>query len=266
MLLGTTNITYLVIRYYCTLFLARIRSSPLVRQDGLSAAEIDKLITCFLGKHKPLDVATWEEKHNYVWVSLVPFVSLAFTGTLYSKDGSIFVQQQDSSFKEVETSSEHTDGLSSCGFNFLIDKALNKCNTMATGYAFNSGKSKVNFDSSELEQTSILKLVGVDDSVQKARESLPHCTTSKLLGSEQTHKLGLFTLEHMLLSSENRKLLVSEKLLPYLECLCWHLGPENGKWLRSQLHKHWSQAPPPLTIICKSVLAFISGFEVVLKI
>ena len=88
---------------------------------------------------------------------------------------------------------------------------------------------------------------------------------STMLGSTQTQQLGLFTVKHILYSNENRQLVEDENLLPYLNCLCWHVNPEEGRLLRAELTKYWSPRPSPLKIICKSMLAFVCGFESAFK-
>ena len=90
-------------------------------------------------------------------------------------------------------------------------------------------------------------------------------TDEAMLGSTQTQQLGLFAVKHILYSSENRQLVNHEKLLPYLNCLCWHVNPQEGRILRTELSKYWSPRPAPLKIICKSILAFVCGLESVFK-
>jgi hypothetical protein len=46
--------------------------------------QIDQLLSLFMSEHTPKEVSAWEEKHNYVWVTMVPFVSLAFAGGVES--------------------------------------------------------------------------------------------------------------------------------------------------------------------------------------
>lgn len=68
----------LSLRYYCCLFLARILCCTLVKLEPAITQQIDGLLSSFMNEHSPKDVSNWEEKHNYVWVTLVPFVSIAF--------------------------------------------------------------------------------------------------------------------------------------------------------------------------------------------
>ena len=34
-------------------------------------------------RHQPEEISRWEEQHNYVWVTMIPFVHLVFAGGLY---------------------------------------------------------------------------------------------------------------------------------------------------------------------------------------
>lgn len=42
------------------------------------------MIETFLKEHTAQEVSSWEEKHNYVWVTMLPFVSLAFAGGAFA--------------------------------------------------------------------------------------------------------------------------------------------------------------------------------------
>ena len=65
-------------RYYCCLFLARIRSSSFVKLDGDIGDAVDQLVDKFLAKHIPSEISQWEESLSFVWVTMVPLVHLAF--------------------------------------------------------------------------------------------------------------------------------------------------------------------------------------------
>ena len=68
----------LFIRYYCCLFLARLRSAPLVKLDRDTCAAIDELIEVFLKQNVPNEISKWEEDTSYVWMSMMPLAHLAF--------------------------------------------------------------------------------------------------------------------------------------------------------------------------------------------
>lgn len=241
-LMQQADINDLATSYYCTLFLARIRSSALVQLDSETAQSIDDLIVAFLEEYSPIDVSTWEEKHNYVWVTMIPFVSLAFSGKQYEREKSALVSKK--SEKEGYSSKPHLAG-SKC--DIMERKVDTKVGAMVGGNQSHSGKHA--------------------DSTSYSPGSWFTGTTScpRMLGSLETQQLGLFTLKHMLNSSENRQLLDEEHLLPYLQCLCWYVGAEDGRIVKEELTKHWTPSPAPLKIICKSSLAFQHGFEAAFK-
>ncbi|XP_001624819.2 uncharacterized protein LOC5503878 [Nematostella vectensis] len=70
----------MAIRYYCCIFLGRVLCCPLIKLDSNTIKDIDKLLDKFMSLHKPEDISAWEEKHNYVWITMVPFITLAFAG------------------------------------------------------------------------------------------------------------------------------------------------------------------------------------------
>lgn len=214
----------------------------MVQLDSETAQSIDDLIVAFLEEYSPIDVSTWEEKHNYVWVTMIPFVSLAFSGKQYEREKSALVSKK--SEKEGYSSKPHLAG-SKC--DIMERKVDTKVGAMVGGNQSHSGKHA--------------------DSTSYSPGSWFTDTTScpRMLGSLETQQLGLFTLEHMLNSSENRQLLDEEHLLPYLQCLCWYVGSEDGRIVKEELTKHWTPSPAPLKIICKSSLAFQHGFEAAFK-
>lgn len=65
-------------RYYCCLFLARMRSAPLIKLDRDTCVVIDGLIDMFLNLHVPSEISKWEEETSFVWMTMVPLVHLAF--------------------------------------------------------------------------------------------------------------------------------------------------------------------------------------------
>ncbi|XP_068762520.1 uncharacterized protein [Montipora capricornis] len=261
----------LALSYYCTLFLARTRASALVCMDPQTAECIDKIIAAFLAKHKPDDVSKWEENHNYVWVSLTPFVSLAFSGRQ--------VTGCTNSFLEIDCKKQKGEDKNECqatwngiqddvdGPNLLSEKGMindmSDADMQLGSHAFPDKKTGLekpvqgtgNLDSTAGGTTGDHSLSGnVTENKQRT-----------MLGSKQTQKLGLFTLQHMLTSSGNQQLVKSERLLPYLDCLCGHISDDDAGLLKAQLRKYWSPSPASLSVICKSSLAFMLGFESALK-
>ena len=251
--------------YYCTLFLARIRSSALVCLDPQIAKSIDDLITSFLQQYKPIDVSQWEEHHNYVWVTMIPFVSLAFSGRKFEAElqsSDLHKSAEELYRSEYEVNSlaeqEKTDGPN---FNPPDHSVVLGKNDEKQGQGkpvFSENDADV-VDEREPENASY-----ANGSPQCLVSDEASCQ-STMLGSTQTQQLGLFTVKHILYSNENRQLVEHENLLPYLNCLCWYVNPEEGRLLRHILTKYWSPRPAPLKTICKSILAFVCGFESALK-
>ena len=57
-----------------------MRASPFVELDYETTLKIDEMLELFMEKHEPEEISSWEEHHNYVWVTMIPFVSLLFAG------------------------------------------------------------------------------------------------------------------------------------------------------------------------------------------
>lgn len=250
----------LALRYYCTLFLARIRSSALVCLDPQIAKSIDDLIALFLQQYKPSNVSQWEEEHNYVWVTMTPFVSLAFSGRKNKLQNSGLHKSTEELYKSKDETTllakeDKTDGPNCIPADHTV--VLGKDEEQGQGKPVVSEPVVVDEKKSENPNWFDASFVNHNP------KSL--VTDEAMLGSTQTQQLGLFTVKHILYSSENRQLVKHEKLLPYLNCLCWHVNPQEGRLLRMELSKYWSPRPAPLKIICKSILAFGCGLESAFK-
>ncbi|XP_031569592.1 uncharacterized protein LOC116304079 [Actinia tenebrosa] len=179
----------MALRYYCCLFLARILVCPLVKLEPEVTEQIDGLLSSFMNEHSPKDVSSWEEKHNYVWVTLVPFVSVAFAGGV-------------------------------------------KCDAQETQ--------------------------NVKDETRYKYGRWP--------GTTETQKMGVFCIKHMLYLKENCQLLISQNLLPYLICLKWQLkGPLKTDLEEAMQKLPDGKCPPSLSVIARSQLAYVMGFEVALR-
>lgn len=255
-------VLFLFISYYCTLFLARTRASALVSMDPHTAKYIDNVIASFLTNNNPEDVSKWEEDHNYVWVTMIPFASLAFSGRADQKAGVPLVQtgctihgeKENGGLCERFARQDETDGpniLSNKkndvkGSNASCDKSVSITEQM---------QGSVNSDS------DVVSCAGDEVLEIHVKEGRSQIT----VGSRQTQKFGLFTLQHMLNSSGNQQLVQVENLLPYLDCLCWHIDADDGRLLNAQLRRHWAPQPASLAVICKASLAFVCGFEAALN-
>lgn len=258
----------LAFSYYCTLFLARIGASPLVHLDPHEARSINDIIASFLAKNKPSDVSSWEENHNYVWVSMTPFVSLAFSGREIQKKNESLAQSGPNKHAELENYDLNKCAGVSENHQFVLVACQDK---MDGPNLLPANQSDVFKNDMEGKNAVIkTKMEGSDISNPADTSGAELCSMTEespetLFGSMQTQKLGLFTLQHMLYSSGNRQLVEGEHLLSYLECLCWHISPGDGRLLRAELRKYWSPKPAALAVMCKSSLAFVYGFEAALK-
>ena len=217
----------LFFRYYCCLFLARIRSSPLVKLDGDVGVAVDQLIDMFLAKHLPSQISQWEESLSFVWVTMVPLVHLAFAAGKKWKNPADQTIRESSNVESqcaIEQSTQPLD------LTTTLDASTDGENSTTSG---------------------------------RHSESLGRSDQPPWPGSMATQKLGIFSLVHMLSIEDNRQLALSENLLPYLVCLLWHLSSSERDKLSASLANFKTLPPPPLKIAAKSVLAFKNGLDVV---
>ena len=84
-------------------------------------------------------------------------------------------------------------------------------------------------------------------------------------GSLQTQRFGVFNLAVLLHIKENCVILQTEKLLPYILCLSWHLQKAEQVFLKEELSKFKRIDAPSLKVISKSLLATMKGLEAVYK-
>ena len=214
---------FLIFRYYCCLFLARICSSPLVKLDGDIGDAVDHLVDMFLAKHIPSQISQWEESLSFVWVTMVPLVHLAFASGKKWKNPA--------------------------------DQSLLKSTNVESQRAIQSTQS--------LDSTTTPDASTDGEKSGRPSESLGRSDQLPWPGSLAIQRLGIFSLVHMLSIEDNRQLAWSENLLPYLVCLLWHLGSDDTDKLCASLANFKSLSPPPLKIVAKSVLAFKNGLDAV---
>ena len=224
------------------------------------AKSIDDVIALFLQQYTPSNVSLWEEEHNYVWVTMTPFVSLAFSGWKVELQNSGLHKSTEELCKSKYEATSLTEQDKTDGPNCVPAD-----HTVVPGKNEEQGQDKPVF--SEPVVVDKRESGNPDWSDASFGNHIPQSldTDEAMLGSMQTQQLGLFTVNHILYSSENRQLIEHENLLPYLNCLCWHVNPEEGKLLREELTKYWSPRPAPLKVICKSILAFSCGLESAFK-
>ena len=217
-----------------------------------------------------MNVSLWEEEHNYVWVTMTPFVSLAFSGKKVEAE-----LQNPGLHKSVEelfkskyeatslVEQEKTDGPNFIPAECSVVQENNDLDEQGQGKPVFS-ENHAGMDKREPKNQNRFDASYANGNPQSLVND-EEVFQSAMLGSTQSQQLGLFTVKHILYSNENRQLVERENLLPYLNCLSWHVNREEGMLLRAELAKYWSPRPAPLKIICKSILAFVCGFESAFK-
>ncbi|KAL9952290.1 hypothetical protein ACROYT_G039525 [Oculina patagonica] len=217
------------LRYYCCLFLARMRSAPLVTLERDNCIAVDELIDMFLARHVPDEISQWEESLSFVWVTMVPLVHLAFAaGEEWKKRAHRTVWKSEN--VEGQSATNSTPSLES---STTLDAYIDRENSVA------SGRSEIKLKKNE-------------------KVFWP--------GSPATQKLGIFSLVHMLSIKDNRQLALTQNLVPYLVCLTWHLSSDKKEMLSAGLANFKSVSAPSLKIAAKSVLAFVNGLDMVLSL
>lgn len=288
-------------RYYCCLFLARLRSAPLVRLDRDTCVAIDELIDVFLEQNVPNEISKWEEDTSYVWMSIMPLVHLAFAAgnenfcnqnevvesdTTQNKRAYFFKSKHpNATITEFNKAEAETSRCKDRGENVEIAFLESK-----QSKAFTSDLDKADKDDVREFQSSLSPILNSDNRVEKNGTSCKrrkidnteittpvsedsNCVTGNRKnqftwpGSPSTQKLGIFSLMHMFSFKENQQLALAENLLPYLVCLSWHLKDNEKEKLRTSLANfHDDFSPPSLKVIAKSALALVNGLDIVYKL
>jgi len=258
----------LFIRYYCCLFLARLRSAPLIKLDRDTCAAIDELIDVFLEQHVFNEISKWEEKVCSIWMTMVPLVHLAFAaGNEY-----YFAQIK---FLECDTTQSED-------VYFLKSKQSNAAITEFDKDEAETSRSDDNREEKPIHQTSWKRktiksptLYGTSESMEaetsvtggKTHVTLARKDQFTWPGSPSTQKLGIFSLMNMLSLKENQQLALAENLLPYLLCLSWHLKDDEREKIRTSLANFQNiSSPPSLKVATKSVLALVNGLDMVFNL
>ena len=274
-------------RYYCCLFLARMRSAPLITLDRDTCVAIDELIDEFLSKHVPGEISKWEDEYSFVWMTMVPLVHLAFAA------GKECYCDQINCLKGNASQSEEACFLDVLQPVTVLNEAgsadMKESQSMCSHMLLSSDNSEVfphqaSFKQKRVEdhfttQTNqcLDSFVMHDESETMETETLvsgdKNCVMTDRKdqftwpGSISTLKLGIFCLVHMLSIKENQQLALTENLLPYLVCLSWHLKCDEKEKLRNSLANFQNvSAPPSLKVITKSVLALVNGLDMVFNL
>ena len=183
---------------------------------------------------------------------MIPFVSLGFSGLQIQKE-------KDSSGVSYALNSGNE-----CANDNSCSEEHDPSFGMACLDKFD-GPSMVSTNQNSIVKKNAMESADIERYENSCNINVAEKRQETMLGSTQTQKLGLFTLQHMLYSKGNRQLIENEHLLSFLDCLCWHVNPADGGLLNAELRKYWPPKPPSLSVICKSSLSFIYGFETALK-
>ena len=198
---------------------------------------------------------------SFVWMTMVPLVHLAFAAGKEYYCGQIHSLQCDMSQSESkksetvksEVAEDHTRELQ------------NSCCPLLNSYHW-EGNCETRYKRKKIEDNASME---IETSVAGNKNVMTPGMKDQFTwpGSLTTHKLGIFSLIHMLSLKENQQLALKENLFPYLVCLLWHLkNNESEKLTTSLAHCHNVSWPPPLKVIAKSALALVYGLDTVFKL
>lgn len=237
------------IRYYCLLFVARIRSSTLCALPHKQSNAIDSVIERFVQEYNPRRIAEYEENEMYVWITLAPIVHMAFAaGPRTSKT----TRLNDESFTAKK--SRYSAEMPLTNEVDMDEFAENDLGAASSGdFGMHTGGSAPQ----------------LHEQMTKAKEiELGNPMTARWPGSPSVQKLAIFALQHTLYSKDNRQILKAEGLDSYLVCLQWQLkaGTEYDNLTKELLVVAGDEFKvPTLKVICKAVLASMHGLDSVYK-
>ena len=262
-----------------------MRSAPLVKLGTDTRTAIDELIDRFLDRHVPNEISKWEEEMSFVWMTMIPLVHLAFArGKEHNSDSELNFSNHGIDINRVKCdSSAQSEEACFCENKQLRTDAMEVADadiaavsdSQSSYQSLNSKELKghltaqnfLSFGSSTRYNLSRTMKGEADsfsesDSVKENRKD-PFTWP----GSTSTHKLGIFSLVHMLSIKENQQLALSENLLPYLVCLSWHLQSDEKEKLRTIMANFYDvSTPPSLKVVAKSALSLVKGLDMVFNL
>lgn len=109
------------VRYYLCLYLANIQTLP--EEKKFSSEEkndIDAIMENFLSLHTPDEIGAYEISHDYVWITLAPFVQLALSCPERPRQQSTEMMHQ----SDLVSASETLSVCSICGVDQCNDKHM----------------------------------------------------------------------------------------------------------------------------------------------
>lgn len=235
-----------------------LRSSPVIEVSTSEQLTIDSLIMEFLDRHTPDEMVRWEQVHENVWMTAIPVVSLAFSGGYASHCCPVEVNESNTAHYLIPVENTTLEENNSVGKNsgcFISFGAPCGDCEMVEVESSQLQSSPVGFPISNPEYDTFL----LSRSTVNSKVRYP--------GSFATQKLGIFTLQQMMSQDDNYRLFDDEKLFPFLVCLSWRLENNDKQFLLKNVFKRHDKCkiPPSLSVIAKSVLAQMHGFQVVLK-
>lgn len=245
--------------------------------------KIDELLELFMQKHEPEEISRWEEHHNYVWVTMIPFVHLVFAGGWFpittAKQGANEEVDRDHAEdfdpQPNTVKRESVDGGVASGSIVVPFKSADVSCSEGLLEMFGTREGDVSNEPSSSGNISHAQIhdacLSIDRSAStlknpaktvKSQESVAkEASDAVMYGSLSVQRFGIFCLRHMLRLGENCVLIESENLLPYLVCLCWFLEKDEKDLLKEALKKFQHVPPPTLKIIAKSSMAMKEGLE-----
>ena len=230
------------VAYFLCLFLANLQTLP--EENLLSEEEvliIDDMLEAFLNIITTSEIGEFQKNHNYVWITLVPFLQLALAGpSKVSKTGD--EKYQTCAQVSVESLSNN-DGQKNSRSNPSGDAEL----------------CQISESQAELEEQS----ENVSRNENQCNKGISNHQETTPYTFSPAEKMGLFCLCHLVNAPENRDLFKKEKLEDYLVCISWFAKrcPDVVK-LTPKLDGFQHLEPPRLEIIAKAYLAKCFGEKV----
>lgn len=242
-----------------------MRSAPLIRLDKDTCHKIDELINMFLEKHLPREISAWEEETSYVWVTMVPLFHLAFAAGIESHLDNKVNESQQLASKHVESTGQREPMLAPGMYGQATEVALGPMQSQGWECSEASNSLAQHEPSQGGWECKSQQTFEVLNSSPHKRQSCVawQGTNFRRPGSKSAQKLGIFALVHMLSIKENQELALLENLVDYLVCLSWQLNSHNAKDIHLSLSNFKTVSPPSLKVITKSVLARLSGLDMV---
>ena len=206
---------------------------------------INQVLETFLHAVKPPEIGQFQETHNYVWITLLPFLQLALAGPI----------------KYLETGHDRFPTRSQVSVKLRPEM------------------ENIFLESSRSNQSSDKELSKIIESQVKTKDKHETNSRNENRGDEEisnnngslrpyifnpAEKIGLFCLCHLADAPSNRDLFKKEKLVDYLVCVRWFAQrcPELAE-LTPKLDGFEHLEPPRLESIAKAYLSKCFGYKII---